>query len=313
MAFKRFQNIFAESRFSLPFLMVVTVATWMFRGLLEDRLWMQFICLGMSTYLMIELNNANQLLRVYSKMVSGSFLLLLIAANPLFPSLRMSIIALCSVALYTMLFRCYQQKKSSGWVFYGFLCYGLASLVFPQIVFFIPFLWGSMAFNLYALNAKTFFSSLLGLLTPYWFLFGYSVFSGNLSFWPEHVSQLSQFAPLFDYSGVSEHQLVTFGFVAICALIGIIHYMRNSFSDKIQTRMLFEVFILMDVMSLLFLVLQPQHYEPLMGMLIVNTAPLLAHFITLTRTWLTNIAFYLILLLSFTIAAYHLWMPSLIF
>ena len=313
MAFKRFQNIFAESRFALPFLMVVTLATWVCCGLWEERLWMQAICLGMSTYLLIELNNANQLLRVYSKMVSGSFLLLLIAANPLFPSLRMGIITLCTAALYTMLFRCYQQRKSSGWVFYGFFCVGLASLVFPQVVFFIPFLWGAMAFNLYALNAKTFFASLLGFLTPYWFLAGYGIFTGDLHFFTDQAMEISHFVPLFNYCDVSEHQLVTFGFVALCALIGIIHYMRNSYSDKIQTRMLYEMFILMDVMSLLFLVLQPQHYEPLMGMLIVNTAPLLAHFITLTRTWLTNIAFYFLLLLSFSIAAYNLWMPSLIF
>lgn len=313
MAYKRFQNIFAESRFSLPFLMVVTLAAWVGRGMIEERLWMQTVCLGMSTYLMIELNNANQLLRVYSKMVSGCFLLLLTATNPLYPDLRMSIITLCCVALYTMLFRCYQQRKASGWVFYGFLCLGLASLVFIQILFFIPFLWGAMAFNLYTLNAKTFFASLLGLFTPYWFVGGYCIFMRDMTMLADHVAQISQFAPLFDYSAVDEHQVVTFAFVALCAVTGIIHYLRNSYSDKIQTRMLYEVFILIDVMTLIFIVLQPQHYVPLMAMLIVNTAPLLAHFVTLTHTWLTNIAFYLLLLLTLAIAAYNLWMPSLIF
>lgn len=313
MAYKRFQNIFAESRFSLPFLMVVTVATWVARGMVEERLWMQTICLGMSTYLLIELNNSNQLLRVYSKMVSGSFLLLLIATNALYPDLRMGIVSLCAVAMYTMLFRCYQQRKASGWVFYGFLCLGLASLVFIQVLFFIPFLWGAMAFNLYTLNGKTFFASLLGLFTPYWFVGGYCVFMRDLSLLSDHVSDLSVFTPLFDYRGIDEHQLVTFGFVALCALVGIVHYLRNSYSDKLQTRMLYEVFILMDVMTLIFIVLQPQHYVPLMALLVVNTAPLLAHFITLTHTWLTNIMFYLLLLLTFAVGAYNLWIPSLIF
>lgn len=292
--------------------MVVTVAAWVCRGLVSDRLWMQAICLGMSTYLLIELNNANQLLRVYSKMVSGSFLLLLIATNPLFPDLRMSIITLCSVALYTMLFRCYQQRRASGWVFYGFLCIGLASLVFIQVLFFIPFLWGAMAFNLYTLNGKTFFASLLGLFTPYWFVGGYCVFVRDLSLLGDHMSEISHFSPLFDYDGIGEHEIVTFAFVALCAVIGIIHYLRHSYSDKIQTRMLYEVFILMDVMALIFIVLQPQHYVPLMAILVVNTAPLLAHFVTLTHTWLTNIMFYLLLLSTFAIGAYHLWIPSLI-
>lgn len=310
MAYKRFQNIVAESRVTLPFFIVLAIAVCVKMGMVEQHLWVQTACLALSTYLMIELNNVNQLLRVYSRTVSAMFLLLSSVACFLYPDLQVSIITLCSVAIYVSLFHCYQLRLSAGWVFYGFLCVGLASLVFVQYLYFIPFLWGVMIFNLRTMRARSFFASLLGVITPYWFTGAYLVYAGDPEWLLRHFAQLGEFAPLFDYSGVTEQQLVTFAFVALCALTGIIHYVRNGYADKIRTRMFFQVFVVMDLCALTFIVLQPQHYHLLMAFIIVNTSPLLAHFITLTHTWITNIAFYLLLLVSFAIIAYHLWMPS---
>ena len=41
-----------------------------------------------------------------------------------------------------------------------------------------------------------------------------------------------------------------------------------------------------------------------------NTSPLIAHYLTLTHTWLTNISFYLIILGTLAIIAYNSWTPS---
>jgi uncharacterized membrane protein len=77
--------------------------------------------------------------------------------------------------------------------------------------------------------------------------------------------------------------------------------------------MLFEVFIVMDICSFVFIILQPQHYDFLMRIMIINTAPLIAHFVALTRTWFTNAFFGLICLAAIAITAYNLWISSLIF
>lgn len=310
MAYKRFQNIVAESRATLPFFIALALAVCVKMGMVEQRLWVQTACLALSTYLMIELNNVNQLLRVYSRTVSAMFLLLSSVACFLYPDLQVSIITLCSVAMYVSLFHCYQLRMSSGWVFYGFLCVGLASLVFVQYLYFIPFLWAVMIFNLRTMRPRSLFASLLGVVTPYWFATAYLVYTGHPEWLLQHFEQLGEFAPLFDYSSVTEQQLLTFAYVALCALAGIIHYLRNGYADKIRTRMYFQIFVVMDLCALVFIVLQPQHYSLLMPFIIVNTSLLLAHFITLTHTWITNIAFYLLILVAFAIIAYHLWMPS---
>ena len=62
------------------------------------------------------------------------------------------------------------------------------------------------------------------------------------------------------------------------------------------------------MLTMVFIVLQPQHYDMLIRILIINVSPLIAHFLSLTYTRITNIAFYVILAVTFTVTAINLWM-----
>ena len=98
-------------------------------------------------------------------------------------------------------------------------------------------------------------------------------------------------------------------YVAVLSLTGIIHFVRNSYKDKIRTRMLYEMFITMVVVTMVFMVLQPQHSEKIMGILIVSAEPLTGHFLALTSTKVTNIAFIVILATTLIITAINIWVP----
>ena len=302
------QNKIAESRFTLPITAAYAILVCFACRLISDRLWTQMILLIVSTYLVIELNNTNSLIRIYSRMVSSTFLVLVSAANILFTSIEGGIVQLCIIGCYTALFYAYQNKQASGHVFYAFLCIGIASTVFIQIIFFVPILWILLTVNILAFSNRTFWASVLGLIAPYWFVGGYYIYTDEIDKFIQHFTNIIQFQPLFDYSAVTEHQIVTFAYIVLMTVIGTIHYLRNSYADKIRTRMLYELFIVMSISSAGFIFLQPRHFDILMRILIVNTAPLIAHFIALTRTRLTNIAFYGIIGLSIGITAYNLWM-----
>lgn len=310
MAFKRFQNIVAESRFLLPLSAIITAGACYMVGLVDDALWMQLVCLVLSTALMVELNNANQLLRVVSQATPAFLLLLTGVSIFIFPDLRTGIVQLCGIAVYFMIFHCDQRKASPGWVFYGFFCLGLASMVFVQMLYYVPVLWLLMATNLRALTAKTFWASVLGIITPYWLGMGYYLYQGGIDRLTGHFASLAEFAPLADYSMLGEQQWVSLIWTVLLAFIGIVHNARKGYQDKTRTRLLTQVFIVVDVLTIAFLLLQPQHYPLLMALIIVNTAPLVAHFITLTHTWLTNISFFIIIIITLAIIAYNLWTPS---
>ena len=59
---------------ALPAVALYGVAVWLADGLYHMQWWIQFACFVLSTYLMIELNNSNALIRIYSRMVSCSFI-----------------------------------------------------------------------------------------------------------------------------------------------------------------------------------------------------------------------------------------------
>ncbi len=306
---KRLQNKIAESRFALPVTALYTFLVWIAAGLHSDKLWIQFACMVLSTYLMVELNNRNALMRIYSRMVSCSFMVLMGTATMLFPSIEVGAVSLCFISFYLLYFYAYQEKALPGIVFYAFAVIGIASIFFVQILYYVPVLWIILATNILAFSARNFFSSIFGLIAPYWFLGGYYAYKQDLQGFLNHFIELANFQPLFDYSQISNHYIATYFFIMLLAIIGSLHFLRNSFMDKIRTRMLYEIFISMDILTFVFIALQPQHYNELIVIAIINTAPLIAHFLALTRTRITNIIFFILIGAAALLTAYNLFIP----
>lgn len=306
---KRFQNKVAESRYALTLMAIYALGIWYLGGLVENRLFLQLAFLCVSTYLMMEINNSNALIRIYSRMVSCSFLALTSMATFLYPSLRESIVQLCLITSYTIIFHIYQDKDSPGLMFYAFLCLGIASVLFIQVLYIVPLLWLLIGFKMMAFSFRMFCASIVGLITPYWFLAPLSFFTGHFDSLVEHITSIAYFQPLFQYQRFNDHHYITFAFVCLVALIGMVHYLRNSHMDKIRTQMIYELLMWMNLFTVVFIILQPQHFEILLGMMIVNTSPFIGHFLALTHTKLTNVTFYMLIFLILFITAYNLWIP----
>lgn len=217
---------------------------------------------------------------------------------------------MCFIAFYLIIWNCYQDKRSTGWTFYAFACIGLASLIFVQIGYFMPILWIMMMVFTLSFSVKTFFASLVGLIVPYWFAAGYFFYTDNIQGLADHFCGFINYSELFDYSQVTDHQILNLSFVTLLTIIGSIHFIRTSYGDKIRTRMIYETFIMLSAASIIFIILQPQHIQELGGILIVNTAPLIAHFITFTRGKFTNITFILLLIMLVLIMAYNILVPE---
>lgn len=304
------QNKISGSRLTLPVILCYAIGIWLLGGLIQKQWWIQFGCFLLTTYLMVLLNNSNALIRIYSRVISVTFLILSCMACFLFPSLYGNLTQLCIVAFYLILFQSYQDKAAAGLTYYGFLCIGLTSLTFVHILYFVPFLWILMLSCLQSLSLRTFFASLLGIITPYWLGICWLVYQGRLPLLVDHLASLMKFHTPFDFSILNNCQMTTFAFVILLALIGAVHYFRTYYSDKIRTRQLFVIFIWIDLLTVAFICLQPQYYDPLIRILIINTAPLTGHFIALTHTKITNITFCLICITALLLTGYNLWMSS---
>ena len=309
MIVKRFQNRVAESRIALPVTGVYAFAVCALGGLFTEQLWVQFVLLAVSSFLMMELNNVNALIRIYSRMVSCSFLVLAVMSQYLVVDVRCGIVQACFIAFYLFLFSAYQDNRAMGRVFYAFLMLGIASTMFVQILFFVPLVWVLLCTNLMVRSFRAFVSSLFGLLVPYWFMVAYYLYIDDIDSLLDHFLQIAQFGPVLGWMDMPVSHILTAAYVAILAVVGMIHFRLNNYKDKIRTRMLFEIFSVLALAAIVFMILQPQHIDYLLALLIVSTSPMIGHYIALTNTFITNISFYVMLVVALIITCVNLWMP----
>ena len=310
MARKLLQNKIAESRFALPVTALYGLLICFASGIFELNNWIQLGILGVSSYLMAELNNAHSLIRVYSRMVSCSYIMLFLMTGLLTFEISVCFVQLCIIVFYLCLFRAYQDKGAVGIVFYAFMFLGIASILFIQILYFVPLAWILLRTNILACNIRTFCASVFGLLFPYWIVGGYYLYIGNIGWLIGHLEHITCFPAFFDYSVIDKMQIIMYAVLVILAFTGIVHLNRNSYKDKIRTRMFFEIFMIVDFITIVFLALQPVYYDFLIGIIVVNTAPLIAHFMALSGTKITNISFFVIMIAVMALTLCNIWMPS---
>lgn len=279
--------------------------------------------LGLSTLLMIVLNNSNAIIRIYSRMVSCSFIALSIMQLPLlWQSGRMMqcyVVQLCLIVFYLLTFSAYQDKHSQGKAFFAFLMLGIASVFFIQILFFVPFMWILMGRNMMAMNMRILIASLLGLLLPYWFAAGWCAYVGDMTLLTDYLKSIGDiFVPgsvqdviegigftravadieawrIITPEGMAARTLIVLVLTMVLAVIGMTHFLRFSYSDKIRTRMIYEMVITLMVITICFIILQPQHIIPFMALLTLNASLLIAHFIALTESRFSNVMFIVML------------------
>ena len=306
---RRIQNKVAESRWALPMTVLYGIAIWLLAGLIQQQWWIQFGCFLLSAYLIMHLNNINVLIRIYSRIVSISFIVLSTTAVFLFPSVNGAIIQLCFITALLFFYNCYQDKETPGLTFYTFFCLGVGSIANIHLLYFVPVFWLMMVIIVYSISWRTFFASLVGLLTPYWFWTAWVLWkeNGSITTITKHILALTDYqvpVPL------TVQQTLLLGLLILLGITGTIHFLRTSSRDKIRTRQLFYSFFIISTVAGIFLILQPQHYDMLIRIMTVAVSPLIGHFLALTKTKITNIAFIVITVAILALTTFNLWISS---
>ena len=276
--------------------------------MVQQRLWLQLALYAISIYLLVELSNQNALLRVRSRMVSASFIMLSCTAPFLFPSLSGGITQLCFIIAFVFLFRSYQDRQSVRNIYFAFASIGTASLVFVQTLWYVPLLWLLLATQLLAMSWRSWLASLIGLATPYWFALTWLLCQQDLSPIAEHFSPLAHLS--FSVGHLMTGHILVFLFTAVMSAASIIHFWNNSFEDNIRVRLIYGLLTTMTICTLLAIVAQPQHFDNFIRIAFVTTCPLTAHVLTFTNSRLSNVLFFVAAGTAVVITVFNLWMLS---
>lgn len=300
----------AESRWALPLTIVYALLVWTVADVTKaDALGWQAVMVGVSTLLMALINNVHALLRIYSRMVSCSFLVMATATLPLFVEhWEVAVVQLSWVLFFICFLYTYQDRESTGWSFYAFLSLGVGVLVWPLLLLLVPLLWLLMGVRLMSLSPRTFFASLLGLTVPFWTVLCATPFFPTLDVKGRFlVSFTDSWKGVGQLSAHTTTDWLFLGMLTLLGGVGVVHFLRNAYQDKIRTRMIYELFIVLFFFTLIAAFLLPRQSNYLMALTTVTASTLVGHFVALTHTRWTNWVTIFFILLLITITACYIW------
>lgn len=297
----RFQNHVSESTVTLPLCMVIGALAWFWNGNAHEFGYntssiVSLALAVLSTYIVIETANVFALLRIRSSMIATVW----VVCISLMPSLHTFSEAWVAVPAlagsYYIMFLTYQEHEPVVHVFHTFLFLGIASLAIPQLLLFVPLYYWYLLIFLRSLTWRGFWAGVVGLMLPLCFVVGWSIVSGDYCFlWSRAESLL--YTDMFvvkDYGWMlsyKEPEALNFALLSLLALIGIVHYLRNYYNDKIRTRMFLYIYVMQTVASWLLVIAMPDKYFLLAPVLMLAAGTMIAHFFALTGSLVSNLFF----------------------
>ena len=269
----------------------------------EPSIWGGYLATVVVGYFLLELNNRNALLRVRSRMVSSTFLVL-VGTFPVLLDFSTGFVSAGAMLLSLyILFFTDQRRHAQGYVFYSFLFLGIGVVAYPRMLWFAPLFLLTMIVQLRSMTLKAFFAGLLGLALPiavtwaYLFVTLQPVPTGQFAATITTVS-------IPDYRLLTEHQLINAAFTLLLALVATIHFWRTKFNDKIRTRILFYIFMIVEGLSAAMLIALPTDYDMAYRLFIVSSSPLIAHHLSFSRGHVAD-AYFVVVVLCFAFLAFY--------
>ena len=305
MNLNRFQIQVATGRFTLPVVVIVCLLLW---GISLQK-WNELASMaiiGLIGYVMIEANTAFNLIRTRTSLPVSIYGWIATALFFLHQWEWSNLIPLIFILSVFQQFRCYESSSPTNPVYHAFLFIGLGSLIFPPFIYFVPLFLGSMI-PFRAMSGRSFLASLFGIITPYWFLFGYAFFFDKMELFWEPIEEMTYFHPIV-YNHLTPTEIISWGIITLLLIVSSIHYGYAAYMDKTRTRIYHSFVAFAGFWATLFSILQPVHLQKLMPIQLICMAFLSGHLFSLTRNRFSGILFIVIFATFILLMIFNLWM-----
>ncbi|MBE6275012.1 MAG: hypothetical protein E7096_01455 [Bacteroides sp.] len=301
----RLQTQVTTGRLTLPVVVLFCLLLWAV-SFQQWSDWGSIGILALTGYLMIELNTAFSLIRTRTVFHVAFFWYLMSSLFYLHAFEWTHFVPIFFILSVYKFFASYESSEAPSHVFHSFLFLAAGSLLFPPLLYYIPLFLCYMA-SFRALSIKSILGGLLGLATPYWFLFGHAFWHEEMSLFYHPFQELIHFHTI-SYSTIPIHEW-TGWIVTTTLLIGyIMHYLQVAYQNKNRTRIYLSFIVGTSLWTTVFILLQPQHLSVLWPVQLLGTSFLATHSFTLTRNRMIGIYFIITFVALITLTCFNLWM-----
>ncbi len=321
MAKQRFQNKISKSSLTLPVCMVMGTLVWFWnmahRHLPLDVENIAALLAAMATaYVVMETANRYALLRVRSNMVVAVWIVGIVLMPFLHHWNAGWVAAMALAGSHYVLFGTYQDTQGAIVpIFHAFVLLGVAVLAVPQTIVLVPLMYWHLLVFMRCMSWRGMWAGVVGLLLPLCIVVGWSIVANDYSFLYGRYEDLVSSTPVAgqDYGWLADYRsgrTLALGLFTLLSLVGIVHYLRCYYDDKIRTRMYLYIYCLQTAACWLLIVCLPSHIDLLLPSLMLGSSVMVAHFFALSHSWVSNAFFCLVLLgvVALTLINMDVWM-----
>lgn len=274
------QNQVAESRLTLPLSVAVFLTVRALEGMTASITAVAgaLLCLATAA-VMLETNVGLQILRVRSRLGESLWLLMAATMPWLYPLGEVAVCAFCLACAMGLLLCCYQSRTAVAWVYHCFLFLGVGSVFAPVMLLLSLMFYLCLALFMRAFSWKAFWAGVMGLATPYWCWTLWEACAGDVT--RVSVWVMERWQAVIPRDGLSlmpdVRLMPVWGMLVLVSLVGIVHYMRKRYNDKIRVRMMYYVYLYVTLFLHAAFLLLPSSRLEVLAMLPVSSCLLLAH------------------------------------
>jgi hypothetical protein len=257
-------------------------------------------------YLLIELNNRSDILRIRPSVLCAFYYLFVILCPELYLYSLANISLLALIVSLFFLFSSYQCYNSSSYLFHAFAVLSIGTLFFPQLMYLVP-LWYIGASMMQSLNIRSFFAGILGFCLPYLLLLTCAVYVHQIDIFFVPFVELANFGKMNMFAVMSIPNIITLCFFIILFFISIIHCWLIDYDNKIRTRIILHFIILLNFCILLFIVLQPKYELQLLSLFLPGNCLMTCHFFRRSSSRFSDYFFIIVIVLMILIFVFKMF------
>ncbi len=314
----RIQGTITTGRWTLPVVIIICTVCWCVSNALtfDNGLSMTYVPFGLTArqveivpewclrlagyaafaaigYFLIGLNNVFAIVRTRAS-AQTSFFFLLVTACPLLHTGYAGIIVAMSLALSLfLLFSGYHTYGDAPqYVFGSFALLSVATLFSPKIIYLAP-IWLIGAVQFRAMSPRSLCAALVGLILPYWFLFGHAFYHDRMELFTMPFTEMVTFSDI-GLSVMPLYGISTLSYMFLLFAASLLQYLMESYKDKMQIRSYLIFLFNLTAYCYLFVLLQPSMLNDLLVTMMMSVSVLAAHLFVLTSSKASNIFFIII-------------------